>query len=79
MGAELKIPDEAVEHGADILTGRVDTDRGYLVGDVQAVLDVAAPLIVAAELERLAAQPDPVARVAQVWLQDRASELRGER
>lgn len=42
---------------------------------VVGVVQAAAPILVAAELRRLAETPDPVARVARVWLLNRAADL----
>lgn len=64
----VNIPEEAVEVAEE-----------WASQDIEIALAMAAPHIIAAELERLAdIKGDPISRVASVWLKERAAELRGE-
>lgn len=51
------------------------TEAQEIGGSATDAIQVVAPIIVAAELRRLANENDPVARVARVWLSERANEI----
>lgn len=79
MSADLIIPDEAKSAGWEALLDARSENRELVQAYAQA-LHAAAPLIVAAELERMADTPfdDGPWWALASSLRDRAAELRGE-
>ena len=77
MSGDL-VPEEAIAIGADALLGVGADERDDLHDDMRAVLEAAAPTIIAAELERLSADGVVMSFAMRDLLQARASVLRGE-